>query len=366
MASIISAGTTDSTSLNISGDKTGILQLASNNAVTAVTIDTSQNATFAGSVKTNTLTSAASTALTLQSAGTTAVTISTAQNVGIGTTTPNAKLDITEAVTSTIGSSLGLNIQNNDSRNAGELIQIGMGNVSPSKPMTVIGTVVNTASFYGNGDIFFATRSVTTDTAPTERMRIGSNGTLTLNNTSGSGVASFFQNSSGQGSYNIYIRNTYSGDVGNPALYLAKYDNNTTTSQIFVRFSVNNEGVTQGQINANGANAAAFGSWSDERLKENIVELPSQLANIMALRPVEFDYIESAGGGHQIGFIAQEVKEVYPDVVGEDTDGMLTLSDMNKNDARLIKCIQEMKALIDTQAETINALTARIVALEGK
>jgi hypothetical protein len=43
MASIISAGTTDSTSLNISGDKTGILQLASNNAVTAVTIDASQN-----------------------------------------------------------------------------------------------------------------------------------------------------------------------------------------------------------------------------------------------------------------------------------------------------------------------------------
>ena len=43
MASIISAGTTDSTSLNVSGDKTGILQLASNNAVTAVTIDASQN-----------------------------------------------------------------------------------------------------------------------------------------------------------------------------------------------------------------------------------------------------------------------------------------------------------------------------------
>jgi hypothetical protein len=43
MASIISAGTTDSTSLNISSDRTGILQLASNNAVTAVTIDASQN-----------------------------------------------------------------------------------------------------------------------------------------------------------------------------------------------------------------------------------------------------------------------------------------------------------------------------------
>ena len=43
MASIISAGTTDATSLNVSSDKTGILQLASNNATVAVTIDASQN-----------------------------------------------------------------------------------------------------------------------------------------------------------------------------------------------------------------------------------------------------------------------------------------------------------------------------------
>jgi hypothetical protein len=45
---------------------------------------------------------------------------------------------------------------------------------------------------------------------------------------------------------------------------------------------------------------------------------------------------------------------------------MFTLTDMNKNDARLIKAIQELKAINDTQAETINALTARVVALESK
>jgi hypothetical protein len=79
----------------------------------------------------------------------------------------------------------------------------------------------------------------------------------------------------------------------------------------------------------------------------------------MALRPVEYDYIESMGGGHQIGFVAQEVQAVYPDLVGEDAEGMLTLTDMNKNDARLIKCIQEQQALI-------TALTTRITALESK
>lgn len=46
MASIISAGTTSGTSLNLSGDTSGILQLASNGSTTAVTIDTNQRAAF--------------------------------------------------------------------------------------------------------------------------------------------------------------------------------------------------------------------------------------------------------------------------------------------------------------------------------
>ena len=147
-------------------------------------------------------------------------------------------------------------------------------------------------------------------------------------------------------------------DTATTGISITKYANDSTTSQIFAVFLINQATNGSGQINANGANAAAFGAFSDSRLKENIADLPSQLANIMALRPVEFDYIESEGGGHQIGFIAQEVQAIYPDLVGERKDGMLTLSDMNKNDARLIKAIQEQQALI-TQ------LTARITALES-
>jgi len=117
---------------------------------------------------------------------------------------------------------------------------------------------------------------------------------------------------------------------------------------VFVGFTVNSQGTGSGQINANGANSAAFGSFSDSRLKENIVDLPPQLANIMALRPVEFDYIESEGGGHQISFIAQEMEAVYPDVVGERADGMKTITGWSKTEARLVKAIQELKAEIDT------------------
>lgn len=155
------------------------------------------------------------------------------------------------------------------------------------------------------------------------------------------------------------IRSRSSGDTAYAAGLFSKYDNDSTTSQVFVQFSINNDSATNGQINANGANQAAFGSWSDRRLKENIVDLPSQLGNIMALRPVEFDYIASEGGGHQIGFIAQEMQEVYSDAVGERSDGMLTVSGWSKTEARLVKALQELNAKVEAQAAEIAALKSK-------
>ena len=179
----------------------------------------------------------------------------------------------------------------------------------------------------------------------TESMRIDASGNLLVGTTTQVGKLNVVASSNIGAGYTQYLRNTWSGDVGYPGIYLAKYDNNTTTSQIFVRFSVNNETTASGQINANGANSAAFGSFSDRRLKENIVDLSSQLANICSLRPAEFDFKD--GSGHQIGFIAQEMQEVYPDVVGVGADDMLTITGWSKTEARLVKAIQELKAEFD-------------------
>ena len=53
MASIVSAGTTSGTSLNLSADTSGVLQLATNGTTTAVTIDTSQNISLGSGVTVN-------------------------------------------------------------------------------------------------------------------------------------------------------------------------------------------------------------------------------------------------------------------------------------------------------------------------
>jgi len=191
-----------------------------------------------------------------------------------------------------------------------------------------------------------------------ERARIDSSGNLLVGVTSGTSYKLNLKTSSASQSA-IGTAGT-SGDTAFQAILITKFDNDSTTSQNFIQFQINNGGANCGKITANGANTAAFGSTSDQRVKENIVELPSQLDNIMALRPVEFDYLESYGGGHQIGFIAQEIQQVYPDVISTDdsSEKIMSITGWSKTEARLVKAIQEQQALI-TQ------LTARITALEG-
>ena len=137
--------------------------------------------------------------------------------------------------------------------------------------------------------------------------------------------------------------NGVTGDTAQESFVINKFDSNSTTSQVFARFTNGNGANGSGQINGNGANACAFGTFSDSRLKENILSLPSQLANILSLRPVEFDYKD--GSGHQIGFVAQEMQEVYSDAVGEQ-NGFLTVTGWSKTEARLVSAIKELAAKV--------------------
>jgi hypothetical protein len=270
-------------------------------------------------------------------------------NVGIGTSSPLGKLKV---VVGDVAPAASGNM------NTGVIYESGSG-------ARAINFGVNNTAGYSWINAAFANNSGVADnlvlmTGATERMRIDSVGRVLIGTTAQQGVNSQLTISSSSSTNSptaAWIGTQYSSDVGNAALYVSKFDNNTTTSQIFVKFTVNNTVTASGQINANGASAAAFGSWSDKRLKENITQLPSQLANICALNPSEFDYKD--GSGHQIGFIAQEIQEVYPDVVSEGEDGMLMVTGWSKTEARLVKAIQEQQTLI-------NNLTTRLNALEGK
>jgi hypothetical protein len=182
----------------------------------------------------------------------------------------------------------------------------------------------------------------------TERMRLDASGNLLVGTTSTVSGAGFYSRKAGiAGAFAV----TGTSVQSTSALIVSKPDATNTTAQIFAQFYVGDFATGSGQINANGASAAAFGSYSDIRLKENIAPLPDQLANICALKPSEFDFKD--GSGHQIGFIAQEMQEVYPDVVGEGEDGMKTITGWSKTEARLVKAIQELSAEIETLKQRI-------------
>lgn len=236
--------------------------------------------------------------------------------------------------------------------NLGGFLPTNIGSGTAAAPAICAGNDVNTGIFSPAADqIGIATNG-------TERMRITASGRVGI----GRSPQGFFDviNNESNSLNTCVVASNVAGDVSTAALIIVKKDNDSTTSQVLAQFLMNGAASGQGQINANGALQAAFGSYSDERLKENIEDLPSQLANIFALRPVEFDYKD--GAGHQIGFIAQEVQEVYPDLVGEGQDGFLTLSGLGKNEARMIKAFQEFATLTEAK---IAALEARVAKLEA-
>ena len=278
-----------------------------------------------------------------------AMTLDASGNLGVGTSSPSVKLHVKDSTGTAVNLLRLESAYSNPSGNKSIIWTDAtdtLGRISVSYT-AASGSKMSFGSLYSGG---YQTSDL---------MTLDASGNLLLGTTSNNGSGRLNALAASNANPAIVSGNGSSGDVGTAVHLFYKYDNNSTTSQVFCRFAINNNGSTSGQINANGANAAAFGSWSDSRLKENIVDLPPQLANVMALRPVEFDYIESEGGGHQIGFIAQEMQEIYPDAVGvRQPDEMLTVTGWSKTDARLVKAIQE-------QQQIIQSLTERITALEG-
>jgi len=280
--------------------------------------------------------------MTFRTSNVEAMRIDSSGNVGIGTSSPSTygkfavQTQTSNAPTVAITGS-GLNPQLNHYINDSTAV---LRNLNQIQFVTGSSDISNY-----QGYMTFSTMGSAGGTI-SERMRIDASGNLRVGTTSGNADA---RTTIAQGSTD-----------SSPCIDYQKGSATTTTAQVYARFFCNGGSTATGSITANGVSAATFTAYSDRRLKENIVDLPSQLNNIMSLRPVEFDYKGySSGDGHQIGFIAQEVQSVYPDLVAEGDNGMLTLSDMNKNDARLIKAIQELKAIVDAQAARIAALEAQ-------
>jgi hypothetical protein len=231
--------------------------------------------------------------------------------------------------------------------------------------------------------------------ALSERMRIDGSGNV------GIGVTSPAQKLSVHGNVNF---NTTSGD-GNEARHLfgvggaadagsyTIYQDDGSTAGVLIHagqssYFVNNLGVgdtspayrlelpntasSAGQVRAN-----AYITYSDSRIKSNIQTLSYGLDIVKQLKPSQYkhhnsikedgQFVKQDEGANDIGFIAQEVLPLIPEVVSVpvDTDKDLYSISYPKLTAVLTKAIQEQQTLIETQQTTINDLKSRVETLEG-
>jgi len=280
------------------------------------------------SVTTPLLTSPAATALTIQSAGTTAMTVDTSQNVGIGTTSPATKLQISSSIGpssddygfiqanytgSTTTVNAGITVKNY--QGTSQFMQWDVNGLrlgSRIKTNTGTGQVVFT---YGNDS---------------EAMRIDSSGNLLVGTTS----------------YN-YSYTGNAAQIGNFNAGNAIICSKSATSQVNMIVFNNGNGQV-GYINTSGS-STIYNTVSDYRLKSNIKIMTTGLETINALKPVTYDWLVDGTPGE--GFIAHELQAVIPhavtgekDAVNEDGSIKPQGVDYSKIVVHLVAAIQELKA----------------------
>lgn len=136
-----------------------------------------------------------------------------------------------------------------------------------------------------------------------------------------------------------YLVCPYSGS--STGLFIHTYG--ATTNNTFpLRFFVDT--VERGWIQSNST-GTTYNTSSDSRLKENVVDAPTVTDKLSNIKIRSFDWKET--GQHQeYGVIAQEVLEVFPEVVAESPEGMYSV-DYSRFVPMLIQEIQALRKEVD-------------------
>ena len=212
-------------------------------------------------------------------------------NVGIGNSSPTAKLEITNG-------------------------RVLLNNGYSYQFYNTSSVAVDTLQMFTDGNVYLDAKDSTggalifrTSNSNTERMRITSTGNFNFN-TAGSGAAYVQLNQpTGQDGGILWLRN-------NSNKFQQALDN--SDNMVFYSYAISTNAY---KINGNGS-ASLYGALtqnaSDRRLKNNITNIPNALDKIKTLNGVTFTWensIYKTERINDIGVIAQEVQSVLPEAV---------------------------------------------------
>lgn len=225
------------------------------------------------------------------------------------------------------------------------------------------------------GRLVFGTTSDGSGTI-SERARINSSGQLFVGRTSASATNEIIAAGSGSGTQYVAIYGGNSGTAGGGASVVR---NGTTTIAAMGGYSAiiggaydatplmyfNATPKVQGITSAVGDRfmkwSTTTNSWtydtSSARFKDNIVDCPYGLTDVLAMQPRAFDY-KYEDHKHDVGFVAEELVGVIPEVVGLDKDGIPEAVMYDRLTAVLCKAIQDLN-------DKVEALETRVAELEA-
>jgi hypothetical protein len=272
--------------------------------------------------------------------------IDSSGNVGIGTSSPSTYVSNGGlAIFGLFGtSSKAMTIYNNSGANASNVARIDfkLNNTfsNQSTSAAIYGINPNAAGNNG-GALVFATSSDGTDTNPSERARIDSNGRMQLNTTSNK-YSALLTLVKGVNSYNLTSSVTGTANSGH---------------MVFE----NNNADAVGTIFTSGSNTA-YNTSSDYRLKEDIAPMTGALAKVALLKPCIYKWKVDGSDGQ--GFIAHELAEVCPDAVTGDKDAVDADGKPQHQGVDTSFLVATLTAAIQEQQALIQSLTDRITALE--
>jgi len=110
-----------------------------------------------------------------------------------------------------------------------------------------------------------------------------------------------------------------------------------------------------------------WGSLSDPRAKHDITPLQGTLERVLRLHGYEYSYnddiVKSGRGlpGRQLGLMADEVQQVFPDWIYQDADGMRMISERSTT-ALMVEALRDLRTEKDKQIEKLEADNAALRA----
>ena len=202
-----------------------------------------------------------------------------------------------------------------------------------------------------SGEIFSIAKDRTATSGGTELFRIQEDGNVGIGVTDPGNVRLRVENNV-SGDFNAYFLQDHASGYGLGV-------RSDSGNQMFFYIG----GTHQGTISSSGG-TTAYGTSSDYRLKENVVDLSNGITRLKELKPKQFNFIADETNTLRDGFLAHEAQEVVPEAVAGEKDAEINDKGIGYQQMDYGKITPLLTAALQEAIAKIETLEAKVKALE--